>query len=67
MTKAEFYVGDSQKHIAVVRQCGAVPRKGEYVSIRKKTYEVTGVTWAVDSADEFDAKLRANVVLRPIE
>jgi hypothetical protein len=67
MAKIEFYVGDSEKHIAVVDD-GAVPRAGEAISIRKVTWEVARVTWAVDGdVDQFrGATLRANVVLKSI-
>ena len=63
MAKIEFYVGDAEKHIAVLDD-GAVPRAGEFVNIRKTTYRVRSVTWAVDDADRIPgASLRANVVL----
>jgi hypothetical protein len=64
MAKIEFYVGDADKHIVVLDD-GAVPRAGEFISIRKVTYRVTGVTWAVDGdIDQFrGATLRANVNL----
>jgi hypothetical protein len=63
MAKLEFYVGSAEKHIAVLDD-GAVPRSGEIVSIRKRTYMVRRVTWAVDhDADAFYGKLRANVEL----
>lgn len=63
MPKIEFYVGDAEKHIAVLDD-GAVPRPGEFVNIRKHTYVVRRVTWAVDhEADAFYGKLRANVEL----
>lgn len=65
MAKIEFYIGDADKHIAVLDD-GAVPRKGELVGIRRVTYRVRAVTWAVDHADDvMAAKLRANVVLQP--
>jgi hypothetical protein len=65
MAKIEFYVGDAQQHIAVLDD-GAVPREGEFISIRKVTYRVRRVTWAVDDADKIPgAKLRANVELEP--
>lgn len=63
MTQVEFYLGDSERHIAVVRS-GAVPRQGEFVNIRKVTYEVELVTWAVDHPSNETPQLRANVVLR---
>ncbi len=64
MAKIEFYIGSvAQGHIAV--DDGAVPRKDEYVNIRKATYKVERVTWAIDgNPDQFKgATLRANVEL----
>jgi hypothetical protein len=60
MAQIEFYVGKSEKHIAVVDDA-AVPREGEMLSIWRKSYRVTRVTWAVDHQDK--VKLRANVEL----
>lgn len=62
MAKIEFYVGSAAAgHIAVLDD-GAVPREGEYVNIRKVTYRVCRVTWAVDAADNMrERRLRANV------
>lgn len=66
MAKIEFYVGNASGHIAVVDD-GAVPREYEMVNIRKKTYQVERVTWAVDNADDvMGAKLRANVELKAL-
>jgi hypothetical protein len=66
MAKIEFYVNGADKHIAVLDD-GSVPRKGEYVTIRRQTYRVDRVTWAVDSEpDQFYGKLRANVELSPV-
>lgn len=63
MAKIEFYVGDADKHIGVLDD-GAVPRPGEFMNIRKHTYVVRRVTWAVDhDGDAFYGKLRANVEL----
>jgi hypothetical protein len=63
MAKIEFYIGSADKHIAVLDD-GAVPREGELVSIRKQTYKVERVTWAVDHADDIvESKLRANIEL----
>lgn len=64
MAKIEFYVGDAIGHIAVLDD-GAVPRQDEFVSIRRVSYRVIRVTWAIDGKiDEFrGATLRANVVL----
>ncbi len=64
MATLEFYVGRSEKHIAVLDD-GAVPRKGELISIRGATYSIVRVTWAVDWADKIPgAALRAAVQLR---
>lgn len=65
MAKIEFYIGDGSGHIAALED-SAVPREGEAINIRKKTYDVEAVTWAVDFAADFPgAKLRANVILKP--
>lgn len=46
---------------------GSVPRAGEFVNIRKVTFLVEGVTWAVDNADDvMGSKLRANVELKRV-
>lgn len=66
MADIEFYVGTSNKHIAVLVD-SAVPRKGEHISIRRAVYLVKKVTWAVDHADKISgATLRANVVLTEV-
>lgn len=63
--KIEFYVGEAAGHIAVVKDT-APPREGEFINIRKVTYRVVRVTWAVDHADDWSqTQLRANVVLEP--
>jgi hypothetical protein len=67
MAKIEFYIGNSERHIAVLDD-GAVPREGEFVNIRKTTYRVDQVTWAVDDADKImDASLRACVILKELK
>lgn len=67
MAKIEFYVGEAEKHIAVLDD-GAVPRVGELINIRQETWRVRRVTWAVDhEADAFYGKLRANVELEAAE
>ncbi len=45
----------------------SMPREGEFVNIKKTTYRVTRVTWALDQADRYEPekKLRANVELEP--
>jgi hypothetical protein len=71
-TQAEFYIGDSAKHIAVVNGVGAVPREGEMINIEKATYRVKRVTWCVDyrggtpAGGLFDPRLRANIVITEI-
>lgn len=45
----------------------AVPRAGEAISIRKNSYTVTCVTWAVDYPDNPPSNLRACVVLQPLK
>lgn len=61
MARIEFYDGDAAGHMAVVED-GAVPRVGDLVSVRKVTWRVVAVTWAVDHADDWAlTKLRANV------
>lgn len=63
MAAVEFYLGHAGGLIAAV-DSGAVPREGEMVNIRKTTYKVLRVTWAVDDADSPNmARLRANVEL----
>jgi len=65
VAKIEFYLGSSDRHIAVLDD-GAMPRPGETVNIRHQDYTVTRVAWAVDNAgDVFGAKLRAAVELEP--
>lgn len=63
MAQIEFYVGKAFGHIAVLVDDQA-PREGEFVSIRKITYRVQRVTWAVDHGDY--VKLRANVELEEV-
>lgn len=66
MAAIEFYIGSAEKHIAVLDD-GAVPRAGEFINIRKVTYKVLRVTWAVDQADLIPgASLRAAVVLAKV-
>lgn len=62
MTIIEFYEGDNSGHFVSVK-AEAVPRAGEYVNIRKKTWLVTRVTWAVDQPTGELPSLRANVEL----
>lgn len=60
-TLIEFYDGDAAHPFAWVR-ADAVPRRGEFVNIRKQTWLVSRVTWALDSSDGVTT-LRANVEL----
>ncbi len=63
MAKLEFYVGDAEKHIAVLNDM-AVPRRGDFINIQKVLYRIVRVDWAVDHADQIPgASLRANIVL----
>lgn len=63
MAKIEFYLGSEPRALAFADD-GAVPRAGEFVSIRRVTYQVSRVTWAVDNADDvMHSTLRANVEL----
>lgn len=63
MAKIEFYLGDAEKHLAVLDD-SCVPRAGEFINIRQITYQVVKVTWAVDHADDFAHRsLRANITL----
>lgn len=67
MAKVEFYIGTAERHIAALDD-SAVPREGEFVNIRKVTYRVARVTWAVDDADRIPrGSLRANVELETVE
>lgn len=62
--KIEFYLGRAPGALVIVDD-SSPPRQGEFISIRKKTYLVDLVTWAVDHANE-DPKLRANVILSEV-
>ena len=46
MARVEFYHGSTDRHMAVLDD-GAVPRVGEFVNIRKVTWLIRPVTWAV--------------------
>lgn len=65
MARIEFYIGSGATGGMVASLDGdAVPRSGEYISIRKVTYLIARVTWAVDHADEIrERELRACVEL----
>lgn len=65
MARIEFYIGASPKHIVSLED-EVAPRVGEPINIRKITYLVERVTWAVDDADSITrCRLRANVELIP--
>ena len=58
----EFYI-EGGVRIATVPS-SMPPLVGQQINIRRVTYTVTGVTFAVDFADDFEAKhMRANVDL----
>ena len=63
MAKVEFYLGLDATYPFAHVKTDAVPRPGEAISIAKKTYYVTLVTWALDYPDTPDRVLRANVTL----
>ncbi len=64
MDTIEFYDGDS-RHPMAVMQSSMVPPIGAKISIRKKTWEVMAVTFALDHLDEpVERAMRANVSLR---
>jgi len=61
----EFYLEGAVKYISRV-ESSMVPPVGSLVSIRAKTYEVLGFTFAVDHADEFmETAMRCNVEVAP--
>lgn len=48
--------------IVAVKDCAAVPRAGEFVSIENVTWKIVRVTWAVDQPGlPIPHMLRANV------
>lgn len=59
-TLIEFYDGDATHPFASVRS-QAVPRAGEFISIKRVTWQVSHVTWAIDTTSGVSS-LRANVV-----
>ncbi len=64
MDVIEFYDGDAKYALAIVPS-SMPPPDGAKISIRGKTWEVIGVTYALDHADEPDQRgMRANVSLR---
>jgi hypothetical protein len=59
----EFYDGDTM--VAYVKS-SMVPPVGAKINIRKKTWAVLSVTYALDQADDPQGKgMRANVDLKP--
>jgi len=61
MARIEFYDGSAEHPFAHVNS-DAVPRDKELINIRKQTWAVVCVTWALDSNSP--DPLRANVDLR---
>lgn len=62
-TVVEFY-GPGGELLTVVAT-SMVPTKGAFINIRKVTYQVSAVTYAVDHADHPEKSMRANVDLTP--
>lgn len=65
-TNVEFYLGSIQSgYHATVYGVGAVPRKGDLINIRKRTFVVESVSWVLDQADgqPDERKLTAVVTL----
>jgi len=66
-TSVEFYRKDGGLIVSVGGST-AVPRKGEFVNIERKTWKVVLVTWAVDQpGGTLRPRLRANVEMEPAE
>lgn len=64
----EFYNVDGKpgRDLVASVKSSIVPPVGSKISIRKQTWEVVGVSYSLDHADDFaSACLRANVELRP--
>jgi hypothetical protein len=66
MTLIEFYEGNvvEAKHPFAHVRDGEVPRAEEMINIRKVTYRVERVTWALDDAGGPNQQWRANVELK---
>lgn len=66
-TRLEFYC--DKECVGAIQSHGLpVPRKGELVSIKKETFKVTRVTWALDYSDKHLEKvLRANIEMEIAE
>lgn len=67
MTRVEFYERGKRSPIATVPNAGGVPSPGQMISIRKVTWMVYSVAWAVDVASpdvyDPDPTLRCNIDL----
>lgn len=61
-TRIEFYHGMDGPCVGTV-ESAAVPRRGEFVNIKGKTYKVLRVTWALDWPTGIVKTMRANVDL----
>lgn len=57
------YYGTDDKLIAVANS-SMVPPVSSKISIRKQTWEVVNITYALDYADEHYSSMRANIDLR---
>lgn len=63
-TRLEFYRADRISELIAALNSEHVPAEGALVNIRKKTWRVTRITYAVDNADSArSARLRACVEL----
>lgn len=63
MARVEFYVQGGGLIVAADDEA-AVPRKGEFISIKRETWKVAAVSWAVDQpGGVLKPRLRANVEL----
>ena len=63
--RVEFY---AKGKMVVGLESSIVPRPGEMVSIRKQTWEVLFVSYAVDYADYMHARqMCANVVIKMVK
>ena len=59
----EFYNEETKNLVAAVYS-GMVPTVKSFISIRKQTWEVVSVTYALDAADDYSIiRIRANVNL----
>ena len=65
MTNAEFYFEGKGYPFQTVRDVGAIPAIGDFISIETITYEVKSLTWAVDT-ERGKPELRAAMEVRPV-